>query len=56
MFKVDGSKSLKDIALELKISDKEILLCFIKLLKETKILANLSLDKLKLIEKITKEE
>ncbi|MGC8942940.1 MAG: DUF4388 domain-containing protein [Caldisericia bacterium] len=56
LFKIDGSKSLKDIAIELRLSDKEILSCFIKLLKETKILANISLDKLKLIEKITKEE
>lgn len=56
LFKIDGSKSLKDIAIDLRLSDKEILSCFIKLLKETKILANISLDKLKLIEKITKEE
>ncbi|MBP7139823.1 MAG: DUF4388 domain-containing protein [Caldisericia bacterium] len=56
LFKIDGSKSLQDIALELRLSDKEILSCFIKLLKETKILANISLDKLKLIEKLTKEE
>lgn len=56
LFKIDGSKSLKDIANELKISDKEILSCFIKLLKETKIIANISLDKLKLIEKIVKED
>lgn len=56
LFKIDGSKSLQDIAIELKLSDKEILSCFIKLLKETKVLANISLDKLKLIEKLTKEE
>lgn len=56
LFKIDGSKSLKDIAIDLRLSDKEILSCFIKLLKETKILANISLDKLKLIEKIIKEE
>jgi len=56
LFKIDGSKSLQDIALELRLSDKEILSCFIKLLKETKILVNISLDKLKLIEKLTKEE
>lgn len=56
LFKVDGNKSLRDIANELRISDREILLCFIKLIKETKIIANLSIDKLKLIEKITKEE
>lgn len=56
LFKIDGSKSLKDIAIDLRLSDKEILSCFIKLLKETKVLANISLEKLKLIEKITKEE
>ncbi|MGQ9845778.1 MAG: DUF4388 domain-containing protein [Caldisericia bacterium] len=56
LFKIDGSKSLKDIAIDLRLNDKEILSCFIKLLKETKIIANISLDKLKLIEKITKEE
>ncbi len=56
LFKIDGSKSLQDIANELKLSHKEILNCFIKLLKETKIIANISLEKIKLIEKITKEE
>jgi hypothetical protein len=55
LFKIDGSKSLQDIANELKLSHKEILNCFIKLLKETKIIANISLEKIKLIEKITKE-
>ncbi len=56
LFKVDGLKSLQDIANELKISKNEILSCFIKLLKETKIIANISLEKIKTIERLTKEE
>ncbi len=56
LFKIDGTKSLQDIANELKLSQKEILSCFIKLLKDTKIIANISLEKIKAIEKFTKEE
>lgn len=56
LFKVDGVKSLQEIANELKISKNEILNCFIKLLKETKIIANISLEKIKTIERLTKEE
>ncbi|MBC7194488.1 MAG: DUF4388 domain-containing protein [Caldisericia bacterium] len=56
LFKIDGTKSLQDIANELKLSQKEILSCFIKLLKDTKIIVNISLEKIKAIEKFTKEE
>lgn len=56
LFKIDGVKNLQDIANELKLSKKEILSCFIKLLKETKIIANISLEKIKSIERLTKEE
>ena len=53
--KVDGEKSLKEIKEELGMNDKEVLECFIKLLKETRIISNLSIDKLKFIEKRLKE-
>lgn len=53
--KVDGEKSLKEISEELGIPEKEALECFIKLLKEAKIISNLSIDKLKFIEKRLKE-
>lgn len=54
--KVDGEKNLKEIAEELGMEEKEALECFIKLLKETRIISNLSIDKLKFIEKKLKED
>jgi len=56
LFKVDGIRSLQDIANELKITRDEILRCFIRLLRETKIIANISLEKIKQIERLVKEE